>query len=987
MCVQKVDFCTHIEIQLFEGRSHVMARGLVWGLYFWSSITAIMAQPYPAILIRVDATQSLIVTEIHESQIRLDEHSEGLVVWAEQGRETWKYLAPASFWEISAVRENQSAIPGWINISRGQEGDVGSSMDVIPPTAQLDQLTTMGISRAGRKRVSFEFAKKEQKIILSEKLAGLVDRTDPLYIQVAVEYLLSHKDSEGKLQPRLADALMVLESVPDQRSTSHLRRVKKVILGQLNPLQEKISYRRSPDTTGIELIDNVRGLIAANQWQEALKKLKESQDSTDIRTRALSKLYKGVIFAELGMALEERTNLLFQDSLQELTGGSAADLFLVHSTYADVLFKQAQDRLYNHAFQIAVGVEYPLIRLLLTWIQANFHYQKAHELAGQSETRGKTVVQINIARLYVLLADIIRTLDVFQDRPQFSTFTKAAEEIIHFWIDDILQSRGMQKTGQFNYAVAVEIQAHMAFRRGNPLQCMEAAQKALDGYREAGSLAGMESVYRLLGLAYLRAEPDRMARSFSENQEKALHHFLVSEVISEILQEWMAGDRVGMTQAGFFARRSYVYENIIELLLAAGKDEEALQYAEKSKAQSLKYLLDMQETRENSQSREIKTILAQWPKEIAALEYFLGTRRAYLFFIDTSGQVKGYLLTDRENRVISSRHFISQVQQFLQSMDHYAQGLIQRLKDGRGVDHSWQNRLHEFYRVLIPLSVQEELKKAKTVIVVPHHILHYLPFAALVTRMDDRDLSFFEMAKPRFFLDEPFQICNAPSLVTWDLLRQRSSHPVEQVAVLGIADFPNAPIRGVVQDIANLKAAFGDKVKTVYFNGAATEVKAWELLGQRGFLLFATHGANDPDHPLKSCIRLYPEGSNDGNLTALEIFSSRVQVDVVVMSACYSGVSDRSPLAGDDLFGLNQAFLKAGARNVVSGLWDIYDGTAPELMKVFFENCAKKMSPPDALAASQRTFLDELRASSEFEPWVHPYFWAVYSILGDDRMH
>ena len=243
------------------------------------------------------------------------------------------------------------------------------------------------------------------------------------------------------------------------------------------------------------------------------------------------------------------------------------------------------------------------------------------------------------------------------------------------------------------------------------------------------------------------------------------------------------------------------------------------------------------------------------------------------------------------------------------------------------------------------------------------------------------------MAKPRFLLDEPFNICHVPSLTTWDFLRQRSLNPIEQVMALGIADFPDIPLKGVVKDIANFKAAFGDKVKTVYFNAAATEGKAREMLRQRGFLLFATHGINYPDHPLKSYLRLYPDGSCDGHLSVMEIFTGRVQTDVVVMSACYSGLSDRSPLPGDDLFGLNRAFLKAGTRSVVSGLWDIYDGTAPDLMKVFFENCAKKMSPPQALANSQRTFLNTLRASSEFEPWLHPYFWAVYSALGDDRIH
>jgi CHAT domain-containing protein len=105
----------------------------------------------------------------------------------------------------------------------------------------------------------------------------------------------------------------------------------------------------------------------------------------------------------------------------------------------------------------------------------------------------------------------------------------------------------------------------------------------------------------------------------------------------------------------------------------------------------------------------------------------------------------------------------------------------------------------------------------------------------------------------------------------------------------------------------------------------------------------------------------------------------------VVLSACYSGLADRSPLPGDDLFGLQRAFLQSGARTVLSGLWDIYDGTAPVLMLGFFKAMADGTPAPEALARSQRDFLKKLRASREPQPWLHPYFWSVYTSCGDDR--
>jgi CHAT domain-containing protein len=69
----------------------------------------------------------------------------------------------------------------------------------------------------------------------------------------------------------------------------------------------------------------------------------------------------------------------------------------------------------------------------------------------------------------------------------------------------------------------------------------------------------------------------------------------------------------------------------------------------------------------------------------------------------------------------------------------------------------------------------------------------------------------------------------------------------------------------------------------------------------------------------------------------------------------------------------------------VSGLWDVYDGTAPELMNGFFKGLAQRRPAAQALAESQRAFLEGLRRSGDDEPWLHPYFWAVYTVTGDDR--
>ena len=113
---------------------------------------------------------------------------------------------------------------------------------------------------------------------------------------------------------------------------------------------------------------------------------------------------------------------------------------------------------------------------------------------------------------------------------------------------------------------------------------------------------------------------------------------------------------------------------------------------------------------------------------------------------------------------------------------------------------------------------------------------------------------------------------------------------------------------------------------------AATEANARKTLGEPGLVLLAGHGLNVADHPLESFILCHPDSGNDGRLMAADVYGMPVAADLVGLSACYSGLSSRSPLSGDDLYGLQRAFLQSGANTVVSGLWDVYDETGPELM-------------------------------------------------------
>ncbi|MBM4000111.1 MAG: CHAT domain-containing protein [Planctomycetes bacterium] len=834
-----------------------------------------------------------------------------------------------------------------------------------------------------------------------DALARIVnDPEDPMFITFSVEALLSEKDESG-VPLHLNDAWMALRDRPDASLTAHLRKRREQLLQWLEHLARDPGASSAhlvtggvERTTGIPSIDAARDKIAFGRWDEALAELDAiSRDAaSEPRSAGLADTYRGVILSEAGATRERDATAAFEQAIRRLEGGHASDQYRAHVNYGNFLLRQAQDRLNNASFRTAVGVERPILTALGAWQAALDEYESALELAdGMGDVEETAATRINLARLYALLADTIRMLDNGDPMESRSSEVEAtAARTADRFAQQVTDRSADRVQDSATIAFAHELRAHLAFRAGDWEASRRHAAVARESYVANGRLAGVESVARLLGLVELRCG----------DEASALRQFLVSQIVAEQLREQFPSDQVGLGRAGFIARRSYVHEHIVELLIGAGRPAEALRYAELAKARSAQDVLEAANlpTRDAGPGDSLSELLGRWPRHVAVLEYFLGSRVAWVFLVDTSGQVHAAPLCDASGAPMPPAELIRQVRAFLAGINNHSAKMARDILSGGGFDHAWQNELHELHDRLIPTAFRERLREAKTVVVVPHHVLHYFPFAALVTELDAEPRGKMDMVRPRFLLDEPFDVIYAPSLATWDLLGRKAWRAIDQVSAVGVAELPGAdPLPGVDADIENVRSVFGSRVSKISQGDAARESEAKDALRRPGLLVLATHGMNDALDPLESHLLFLPEpssgdqpddsparGGNDGRLTAREVYGTRVRADVVLMNACYSGLGDRSPLPGDDLFGLQRAFLQSGSRVVVSGLWDVYDGTAPRLMLGFFKRVAAGARPSSALAESQRSFVDALRKSKKAEPWLHPYFWAVFSAAGSD---
>jgi CHAT domain-containing protein len=258
--------------------------------------------------------------------------------------------------------------------------------------------------------------------------------------------------------------------------------------------------------------------------------------------------------------------------------------------------------------------------------------------------------------------------------------------------------------------------------------------------------------------------------------------------------------------------------------------------------------------------------------------------------------------------------------------------------------------LARLYDVLLR-PVAEWVDGYERLVIVPHGLLHRVPFAAL----HDGEA----------YLIERFEVALAPSASSLTFcLRPRARH--DQRALIA-AHSAGGALPGAIAEaeaVARLYPAECLLEEQLTLGTLAERAKDADLLH------IAAHGVSRLDAPLFSYLRLA-----DGHLTALDCFELELDCALVTLSACESGRGVIAP--GDEQIGLARAFLYAGARAVLHSLWRIDDRATEQLMTDFYTRLRAGFGRGAALREAQLTCL-----SSEA---AHPLLWAAFVLVGDWR--
>lgn len=351
----------------------------------------------------------------------------------------------------------------------------------------------------------------------------------------------------------------------------------------------------------------------------------------------------------------------------------------------------------------------------------------------------------------------------------------------------------------------------------------------------------------------------------------------------------------------------------------------------------------------------VREIQASLRRDEAMLEYFVSDSQLVTFVV-SSRRVRALRVPVRADE--------------LASRIRLSRDLISRRE---ATDAAREPVLSGLFDILVRPALQAGLlDDARSLIVVPHSSLAYLPFAALTDGRTHRRLI------------ERFDVLELPSAAS--LAAVRGPVPAGGDARLVAAVFAPFPrelpgTKGELDSIQSLSSGVRG-----YVGSSASEEAVRRALAQPVAVHVATHGVLNPRAPMFSRLDLSPPASssispaNDGRLEVHEILDLPVRSQLVFLSGCETGTGaawSTSFAPGDDYATLAEAFLYAGARNVVATLWRIDDRGAAEFASAFYRGLESR-GPVNALAAAQRAML----ASREF---ASPYYWAAYVISGDGR--
>ncbi|HTQ54287.1 MAG TPA: CHAT domain-containing protein [Bryobacteraceae bacterium] len=426
----------------------------------------------------------------------------------------------------------------------------------------------------------------------------------------------------------------------------------------------------------------------------------------------------------------------------------------------------------------------------------------------------------------------------------------------------------------------------------------------------------------------------------------------------------------------YFAGQIEFYQEYVDYIMAQGRPKEALAIAESSRARALLDKLRL------THGRLSAGTAASFERAAAAsgrvlLSYWLAPDRSFLWAVSGS-EVRVFTLPGE-----------ARIRAMVKAYDD----LIQAVRDPRDSDNPAGRQL---YQTLIAPAAGLLAKDAAVVIVpdgslaglnfetlpVPGATPHYWIEDVTVSVTPSLDLLMptrktgRRPAPPECESRPCAAARNTPPFALLMPTRKTGRRPAPSLLLIGnpvspVAQYPDLEFAG--QEIDAIREdlpAFRQVVRER--SQAAPAVYAGSHPAGFDYIHFVAHAVADAKEPLESAVILSRSGK-DYKLRAEDVLKTPLHATLVTISACRS--AGGRVYAGEGLVGFPWAFLEAGARNVIAGLWDVGDRSTADLMARLYAGIGRGAAPSRALRDAKLALIHAGGA------WGKPYYWGPFELF------
>lgn len=298
-----------------------------------------------------------------------------------------------------------------------------------------------------------------------------------------------------------------------------------------------------------------------------------------------------------------------------------------------------------------------------------------------------------------------------------------------------------------------------------------------------------------------------------------------------------------------------------------------------------------------------------------------------------------------------------------------------------------------YYKLLFPGQIPEKIKR---LVIIPDGNLGMIPFEALLTENYTGKIDNF--SKYPYLINKYEITYNYSSslfykqfnkngvVYRWTDERWLGIAPVfDESAELIINGNYITSLPGSETEINTIKKNVEKKnwpvVAKLYKEASEAFMKSTDLKRYK-YLHIATHGFVNSEKPELSGIVLADNkaGDNDGVLYTGEIYNLELNADLVVLSACETGLGKVSK--GEGIIGLTRSLLYAGTRDIIVSLWKVADISTSNLMIDFYNYILENEAATDKTYQYSAALYDAKTKMIKTREFSHPFFWSPFILIG-----